>query len=301
MLAEEMKQIYDEDPEEKKRERERERAKLLAKEDAESAADPSRPKSKAQRDRERAEAKAAAKAKEEAAAAEKKAAAAEAKAKAEAEAKAEADARVAEADSRLKRQSVLAQASIDAKALPLATAMAQLLAPASPRKACAGLLVLSQATLPLQLIAPLLAAILSPDTPLADADADADDGAPTPNGAAAGGEGEGGDAAARVVAWRVPLAWLINQSDDRAEAQRELLRAVAAQCAQAPALLQQAAPLLRALWRASLVGTPEVVAWAEAPLPGGAAAAATQRARRYAAPFVEWLQTAPVEDLPSGQ
>ena len=46
----------------------------------------------------------------------------------------------------------LAQASNVAQGLPLGAAMQQLLAPASPTKACAGLLVLSQATPPLQLI-----------------------------------------------------------------------------------------------------------------------------------------------------
>ena len=63
--------------------------------------------------------------------------------------------------------------------------------------------------------------------------------------------------------------------------------------------LQQAAPLLRAFWLAALLSTAEVVAWAEAPLPSGDAAvvSATQRVRRYAAPFVQWLQSAPVEDL----
>ena len=43
--------------------------------------------------------------------------------------------------------------------------------------------------------------------------------------------------------------------------------------------------------------TEELVAWAAAPLPGGDAASATQRVRRYAAPFVQWLQSAPVEEL----
>ena len=61
--------------------------------------------------------------------------------------------------------------------------------------------------------------------------------------------------------------------------------------------LTQAAPLLRAFWLAALLSTEELVAWAAAPLPGGDAASATQRVRRYAAPFVQWLQSAPVEEL----
>ena len=52
-----------------------------------------------------------------------------------------------------------------------------------------------------------------------------------------------------------------------------------------------------AIWLAALLSTEELVAWAAAPLPGGDAASATQRVRRYAAPFVQWLQSAPVEEL----
>ena len=180
-----------------------------------------------------------------------------------------------------------------ASQLPLATAMQQLLAPASPTKACAGLLALSQATPPPQLIAPLLAAILSPEAPLPAEEAPPVEPAPV---ALAAGES---DAGGRVAAWRVPIAWLICQADDRGAARQEVLRAVVELCAQKPDVLQQAAPLLRAFWLAALLSTAEVVAWAEAPLPSGDAAvvSATQRVRRYAAPFVQWLQSAPVEDL----
>ena len=55
--------------------------------------------------------------------------------------------------------------------------------------------------------------------------------------------------------------------------------------------------LLFGFWLAALLSTEELVAWAAAPLPGGDAASATQRVRRYAAPFVQWLESAPFEEL----
>ena len=49
------------------------------------------------------------------------------------------------------------------------------------------------------------------------------------------------EAGGRVAAWRVPIAWLICQADDRGAARQEVLRAVVELCAQTPGLLQQAA------------------------------------------------------------
>ena len=140
----------------------------------------------------------------------------------------------AEADAYLKRQSRLAQMGNVASQLPRATAMQQLLAPGSPTKACAGLLALSQATPPPQLIAPLLAAILSAEAPLPAEEATPPE--PAPVGLAAGESAAGG----RVVAWRVPIAWLICQADDRGAARQEVLRALVELCAREPELLEQA-------------------------------------------------------------
>ena len=72
------------------------------------------------------------------------------------------------------------------------------------------------------------------------------------------------------------------------------LRAAAELCAREPELLQQTAPLLKALWEASLLDKEALLAWAAAPPPSGAAGVATQRARRYATPFTEWLASAPL-------
>ena len=281
MLAEQLGQLYDEDPEEKKKEREKERERAAKKAAAEAAGDPDKPKSKAQRDKERAEARAAKQAKDAAAAAEKKAAAEKAAAEqAELEA-AEAKRIKDEAERQLLRESELAKAGITAKAMPVREALAMLLDTSTVLEVCGGLYVLSQVHAPLSLIAPLFAAILERASAPADK-------------SRAEGDPAGSDGAVPVAAlirgWREPIGWIVCRCADRRAAQLELLRAVETACAtQQAGLPQHAAPLLKAMWEAELLEESLVLGWADG-APKGCVSA------RFAAPFVSWLKLTPPQE-----
>jgi len=302
MLAEQLNQIVDEDPEEKKREREAKERKE-AKEEAAAAArgeapDPNKPKSKAQRDRERAEARAVKQAKDEAEAAAKKAAA-EAEAAAAAAAELEAARLKKEAEeAELLRSSQLAQASINASKLPLSEALALMVAAASPLQACGGLYVLCQKHAPLELIAPLLAAIFDHGSPPSESDEPPAETAPVPEAEpsaapAAADAGSQSAAAQLLTAWCMPIAWLVCRCDDRQAAQRELLRAYEDACiANKQKLLSEAAPLLKAIWQSGLVEEQLLLEWADTN--GQSPKHAYRCARKYADPFVAWLRTAEV-------
>ena len=84
----------------------------------------------------------------------------------------------------------------------------------------------------------MLAAILSAEAPLPAEEATPPE--PAPVALAAAESAAGG----RVVAWRVPIAWLICQADDRGAARQEVLRALVELCARDPALLEQARHLV---------------------------------------------------------
>ena len=114
------------------------------------------------------------------------------------------------------------------------------------------------------------------------------DGAPLPHLA----DGATADLAAVAAAWAAPLGWLVCRCDDLAAGQRALLGGLEACCADGPAapLPPQLAPVLKALCEADALSDAAVLAWADAP----ATDAGGRRARKFAAPAVDWLRTAEV-------
>ncbi len=159
--------------------------------------------------------------------------------------------------------SALAKAAIGARALPLADALAQLVAAAAgdPVQACGGLYVLTQDHAPLKLLPPFVAAVL-------------------------GGEAGPSALAERAGAMAMPLGWLVCRCDDRRAAQLALLGAVGNVVGAKAALLPQTAPLLKALWEAEVVDEAVVAEWAKADGGGG-------KAQRWAQPFVDGLREVP--------
>lgn len=287
MLAEELSLVVDEDPEVKRKEREvKLEAEMKAAAAAQAAAggvappvDPSKPKSKAQRDRERAEARLASRARDEAAARAKKDAA-DAAAKAEADAIAASSKAAKDAtDAQLKFESDLAREAISAKPLLLPHAMQQLVAKCeSAEHACGGLLVLTQLHAAEALFPPLMSAIFAkPRLPSGATLPTTDGGSP--------------DLLALVAGWAMPLGWLVCKCADLAGGQRALLAAFEPLCVEPTASVPPViAPMLKALWEADAISDEAVLAWAD----GAADGAGGRRARKYAAPFADWLRTAQV-------
>ena len=89
----------------------------------------------------------------------------------------------------------------------------------------------------------------------------------------------------------MPLGWLVCKCDDLAHGQRALLAAFEPLCtdptARVPAVI---APMLKALWEAEVLSDEALLAWAD----GAASGAGGRRARKFAAPFADWLRTAEI-------
>jgi len=297
-LAVEMSKIFDEDPEEKRRERERAEAALIKKErDAAAAAggvDPSKPKSKAMRDAERKEARAAKAAKDKAEEEAKAKREAEAKELAHAEAEAELKAQRQATEATLERTSLLAKEAIAARAIPIDELFTRMLAAGPPPlEVCGGLLALTQDHKPIKLIAPFTAAVLrlKPTDAAKGAIEGETEGAV--EGAVEGAEPC--SPAERIDAWRLPLGWLICRCDDLEAAQLELLSALEPLVGAddtGPLPLKQAAPTLKALWECQLLEDKLLLQWraAEAATAGG------RRLRKFAQPFLEWLENTPISE-----
>mmetsp|Transcript_2703 Transcript_2703/g.5720 ORF Transcript_2703/g.5720 Transcript_2703/m.5720 type:complete len:150 (-) Transcript_2703:545-994(-) len=98
-----------------------------------------------------------------------------------------------------------------------------------------------------------------------------------------------------LSAWALPLGWLICRCDDLASGQRALLAALEAAAAAHSAVLHALAPTLKAWWEAEVLSEQELLVWASATADGVAA----RRARRFAAPLLEWLRTAEVAAEPA--